>query len=365
MTGHLDVEQLLLIGTVDPDECGGRAALWKGMIERLVLQQQDLALARNCRVLTWQEVDALTSGQQVPTVSRTGPEATDCQRVLDLVGRHPCLTLRQLSGLLGVPVYRARRTRDDLIARGWLCGIPTTDIPQATTAALPDEPSGLGLSEPTPRGRSVLAGRLGLTTTLAARYHGLSGGGNSWAGRRRGLLRTLPHTLGVNDVFVSLASAARGARARGADEALEEWRSAAACERRHCKPDGYGRYRRGKASVGFFLEFDRGTERSTAYTAKFDAYYGYRDSGQSARDYDGFPWVLFVTTNPTAEHRIAEAARRAWARRGGQRLAVLTTRADLIAHEPAGLLGPIWRTPYPGLAEPGSGQDRRERIFTV
>jgi hypothetical protein len=40
---------------------------------------------------------------------------------------------------------------------------------------------------------------------------------------------------------------------------------------------------------GFFLEYDRGTEPARKYAAKFRAYYRYRDSGQAARDYDGFP----------------------------------------------------------------------------
>jgi hypothetical protein len=212
-------------------------------------------------------------------------------------------------------------------------------------AQVREEPRGLGLAELTPLGRRVLAGWLGLTGPMAARHHGLSGG-QDWAGRRRRLLRNLAHTLGTNDVFVALAAAARGAADRGQREELEEWRSAAACERRLCKPDGYGRYRRGQVRLSFFLEYDRATERAASYAAKFDAYYRYRASRQAARDYAGFPSVLVVTTSETAEHRIAEAAARAWARQGGPPLALLVTLIDLIASQPDAVLGPIWRSPY-------------------
>jgi hypothetical protein len=94
------------------------------------------------------------------------------------------------------------------------------------------------------------------------------------------------------------------------------------------------------------LEYDRATERASSYAAKFDAYYRYRASRQAARDYTGFPRVLVVTTSETAEHRIAEAAARAWVRRGGLPLDVQITRTDLIASQRDGVLGPIWRSPY-------------------
>ena len=55
--------------------------------------------------------------------------------------------------------------------------------------------------------------------------------------------------------------------------------------------------------------------------------------------------MLVVTTDQTAEHRLAEAAARAWARQGGPPLALLITRTDLIAGQPDGVLGAIWRVP--------------------
>jgi hypothetical protein len=92
----------------------------------------------------------------------------------------------------------------------------------------------------------------------------------------------------------------------------------------------------------FFLEFDRGTEGNRQYATKLSAYYRYRDSGLAARDYNGFPTVLFVTTDPRAEHRIAEAARRVAFIRGGSPLHVLTTSTARIQSHEGGVLGPIW-----------------------
>jgi hypothetical protein len=331
-------EPVLVIATPDPEGRGGRPAAWRRLIAKVANEAQEPPL--RCRLLTWEQVAALGwSGHAAD------PHTTRRQQMLDLVGRHPCLSLDQLAALLSNSRRRTARLRAELVGRGWLRPIPAADIPPAALARLTHELAALALTELTPLGRRVLAGWLGLNGPTAARHHGLSGG-RDWAGRRLRLLRTLAHTLGTNDVFVALALTARRAVARGQDEALEEWRSATACERRLCKPDGYGRYRRGRATLSFFLEYDRATERATSYAAKFDAYYRYRASNQAARDYVGFPIVLVVTTGETAEHRIAEAAARAWVRHGGPPLAVQITRLDLITSQRDGPLGPIWRSPY-------------------
>jgi protein involved in plasmid replication-relaxation len=123
-------------------------------------------------------------------------------------------------------------------------------------------------------------------------------------------------------------------------------------ERGRCKPDGYGCYVRDGLKYGFFLEYDRGTESRRQYAAKFRAYYRYRDSRQAQRDYDGFPTLLGVTTNPVAEYRIAEEAYRAWAMRNYDPLPCWSRRRSASARatrellaESAGLqrlaIGPI------------------------
>jgi hypothetical protein len=108
---------------------------------------------------------------------------------------------------------------------------------------------------------------------------------------------------------------------------------------------GYGCYVRNGVAHGFFLEYDRGTESTRTYLAKFRAYYSYRDSRQADRDYNGFPTLLFVTTRPQAEERIADAAHRAWFLRGTQPLAVLITTTSRITSDRQAILGRIWRRP--------------------
>jgi hypothetical protein len=155
--------------------------------------------------------------------------------------------------------------------------------------------------------------------------------------------RAVEHTVGANEIFVDMIVKAREAAARGADEALEEWRSAASCERRYCKPDGYGCFRRGIVRYGFLLEYDRGTERDGQYRAKLITYLAYLRSGQAARDYQGFPTILFVTTSPAAEERMARVAGRIWARTGYAELPLLTTTTARIRGDGRGMFGAIWR----------------------
>ena len=143
---------------------------------------------------------------------------------------------------------------------------------------------------------------------------------------------------------MAFVSAARHMTERGGDEALEEWRSAAACVRGRFRPDGYGCYRRGGSRFGFFLEYDRGTERPGEYAAKLAAYYRYRDSSQSMRDYNGFPVLLVVTTSDVAEARFAYQAYLAGQRRGAPLVAFLTTTRR-IQTDAEGILGPIWCAP--------------------
>ena len=267
------------------------------------------------------------------------------EQILQVVGRHPFLTLEQRVDLLGTTSKRLSYLERQLVERGWLRSIPTEELAEDAIGLSGTERRALRFVEITPAGRRQLAGSLGLDTPMASRYHGLIDSGPGQATRRARLLRTLPHTLGVNAVFVAFALAARAAARRGGGDELVEWRSAAACERRRCKPDGYGCYRRNGVPYGFLLEYDRGTEAGRRYAAKFGAYYRYRDSGEAARDFEGFPTLLFVTTDPLAEERIAEQAYRSWFTRGTEPLPILiTTTARILAHQD-GILGPIWRTP--------------------
>ena len=262
------------------------------------------------------------------------------EQLLHLVGRHPFLTVRQLARLLGTTSARIRRLEDDLVANTWLQRVELDELLGATGLTRADIER-LGLVVLTLAGRRRLAAWLGLDPTTATRYHGLIGHGRSHEGKRRLLLRALAHTLGANEVFVSFAVAADAVRGARGTDLLAEWRAGNACERRYCKPDGYGCYVRDGQRHEFFLEYDRGTEPARNYAAKLRAYYWYRELGQAARDYDGFPTLLFVTTEPRAEQRMAEQAYRAWFGRGTAPLPILSTTSARITAE--GILGPIWQ----------------------
>lgn len=348
-------EPELLVATPDPDGRGTRKGAWLELLDKLARQQDQPALP--AQVWDWERVADAVGRAHVPGLvadrgcSAAGRERTPrwrvpirrAEQVLHLVGRHPFLTLDQLAALLGTAPARLSSLEQHLVERGWLRWIPLDELPHD---AIPrDEASRLGCVEITLAGRRQLAAWLGLDVPSATRHHGLIGDGLGQAGLRRRLLRTLAHTLGVNAVFVAFVLAARAAAGQGGTDELVEWRGAAACERRRCKPDGYGRYRRNGVGYGFLLEYDRGTEPPRKYAAKFRAYYGYRDRGDAARDYEGFPTLLFVTTDPTAEERIAEQAYRACLVHGSEPLPVLITSTDRIVGQPEGILGRIWRTP--------------------
>lgn len=78
----------------------------------------------------------------------------------------------------------------------------------------------------------------------------------------------LGHLLGVNGFFSRLAVPLGHAR-------LTEWWPEARCTatwKKFVQPDGYGRWGTAERELGFFLEFDNGTEPLARVTAKIDAY---------------------------------------------------------------------------------------------
>lgn len=252
----------------------------------------------------------------------------------------------------------------ELVARGWIRPIPYELFAHTTTGLSVEQLQRLGLVELTARGRREVSRWLLVPGTIAARHHGLVGG----CVAIRGFLRHMTHTIGANAFFVALVQAARNAHLRGGDDAVEEWRSAAACVRGRFRPDGYGCYLRSRSRYGFFLEYDRGTEHPRNYAAKLAAYYRYRDSGKAAHDYDGFPTLLLVTTSEAAEGRFAHQVFLAHQRHGGHPLSVLLATSRRIHAHPEGVLGPVWRAastpdfacdPVRGYWLPGRGSHGR------
>ena len=259
--------------------------------------------------------------------------------LLDLIGRHPFLPLERLARVHGWDLRWARERRNRLIGLGLMRLVEACEVSAEAAAS--------ELVELTADGLALVAAQLGLSLGRAVRHLGLAGGGPEQSmGVRRRLLVSLAHTLGADAIFVSLVCTAKKLAAQGSDDALVEWRNAAACTRGHLRPDGYGLYRHAGQLYGFFLEYDRGTMSARDYLAKFAAYHEYRASGRFQRDYLGFPTVLVVTSDNSAEERIARAVRTAAIGRGPALPLLLTCEWRLAdPRNPYGLLGQVWREP--------------------
>src|SRR5438128_1474408 len=109
------------------------------------------------------------------------------QVILDLIGRHPFLPTDSLAALLGRHHSWVRTRQMRLIARGLLRVVPAEEV-------TPPELALRELLELTRCGLDVLATLLGLPLGLAARHHGLAGGGPTRpVGPRAALLAHLSH----------------------------------------------------------------------------------------------------------------------------------------------------------------------------
>ena len=311
------------------------------LIQRIRLQP--LRARRPGGVLPELVGDALATPGPSPAADSLGRRALGLgaadRALLDLIGRHPFLPLERLAQMHGWDTKWARERRDRLIGLGLMRLVEVCEVGAEAAAS--------ELVELTADGLALVAAQHGLSLGRAVRHLGLAGGGPERPiGVRRRLLASLAHTLGADAIFVSLICTAKKLAALGSDDALMEWRNAAACSRGHLRPDGYGLYRHAGQLYGFFLEYDRGTMSARDYLAKFAAYYEYRASGRFERDYQGFPTVLVVTSDSSAEERIARAVRAAAVGRGPALPLLLTCEWRLAdPRNPYGLLGPVWREP--------------------
>jgi len=333
-------EPFLVVGVAVAVGLAARVAAWQTLLQQVARQAGERPL--RARVFAWPDGMAVAGNQE----RALGDQA---DQVLGLVARHPLLERQQLAVLLDVSEARAGQLVRRLTAVGWIRSFKAADVPPEALGPRPGRPRRLSLVELTPTGRREVARRLLLPASVAARHHGLLGNDAS----TRQFSRHFAHTLGANAVVVAFILTARRIAQRSGDEALEEWRSAAACAHGRFRPDGYGCYRREGARFGFFLEFDRGTEKAREYAAKLDAYCRYRESPAAKRAYAGFPTLLVVTTSGAAEARFASQAHLVQQRHGGSPLSIFLTTTSHIDACPEGVLGPIWRSAAdPWAAEP-------------
>jgi hypothetical protein len=257
-------------------------------------------------------------------------------RLLSILACHPFLSPDNLAIVLTWPLETVRRRKNRLVDH---CLIRLAE---------PDEiekDAELQLVELTRVGLELVAAYRGLSLSVAVKEIGFAGGGpNDPIGTRTKLLRNLPHTLGVDDLFISLYGTAQKFAEAGGDDAVVEWQNAAACTRLYLRPDGYGIYRRNGRRFGFFLEFDRGSMNRRDYFKKLSAYFDYATTRRFERDYHGYPTMLVVTTSNAVEERIARVAREAAVGRSVSLPLLLTCRWRIDEPgNPLGLLGPIWR----------------------
>jgi hypothetical protein len=272
---------------------------------------------------------------------RKHPVVSQVDALFRLAARHPFLTRQQFASLLRTSTRRVAPLLKELFACGWLRPVSLDHLVAGARALDRREARRLGLVELTEAGRREAARRLLVPAGLARRRHGLVRG--EAAGRR--FIRHLHHTLGANAFFVALAATNRhGDNDCPEPEGLVEWRSAAASARGRFRPDGYGCFCQGGWRTGFFLEYDRGTEKPGQHAAKLAAYYRFRASGAYRRDYSSFPAVLVVATSDEAESRFAYQAFLAQERHGGEPMRIFLTTTGRIAASPNGALGQIWRS---------------------
>ena len=247
-------EPLLVIVTSDFAHSSARTDAWRSLLRRVATSAGEPPL--RARIVSSTETPRAAGGKGHPRVTS---DASQLDELFGLVARHPLLTRAQLAGLLGTSLARVAAVEATLIDRGWLRQLDASDMASIGAGfEKRDVSPTLGLVELTRSGVREASSRLLLAAPHAMRHHGLLA---SHARGHRRMLRHLAHTVGANAVFVAFAQAARAVTRLGGDDALQEWRSAAACARGRCRPDGYGCYRRGQARYGFLLEYDRGTER--------------------------------------------------------------------------------------------------------
>jgi hypothetical protein len=232
--------------------------------------------------------------------------------LLDLLGQHQVFTTEQVAALAFDNVHTARNRLVLLQRRGVLA--------RFRDAVRPGSQSWRWTLDLL--GATYLAARKGdpLPSAAAVRQRIT----------RLATRPTLGHLLGVNGFFVDLAAHARttpGAR-------LDVW-----WPERRCRdvggdlvrPDAHGRWTEAGTSLGFWLEYDTGTEKRHTVAAKLDGYAALHDATGLGHT------LLFWLSTPGREASLRNALARHPAIASG-RLLVATAGGGAIQH-PA---GPVW-----------------------
>ncbi len=148
----------------------------------------------------------------------------------------------------------------------------------------------------------------------------------------------LEHTDGANQVFIDLLVHARTHPGTGLVRWWSPSRTAAAAGQR-IHPDGHGVWQEpdpgtGRTvQVGFYLEYDTGTETLTTLKNKLESYRRLRQDGP---DYPVLLWL----PNPTREANFHRALNGSAAHLG---ITVATTTPTAITGQSDSICGPVWK----------------------
>ncbi|WP_370946601.1 replication-relaxation family protein [Amycolatopsis sp. cg5] len=143
--------------------------------------------------------------------------------------------------------------------------------------------------------------------------------------------RTLDHLLGVNDFFTTLSGHAQKVPNC---ELLDWWpesRVASICGK-IVRPDGYGEWSENDRKLGFFLEYDNGTERLADVVEKIDKYAELATAGVTKP-------VLFVFPNTPRNHHFQQLAHRHGV---PPSVPILSTDTDYLAAAQAAFADRVW-----------------------
>ena len=216
----------------------------------------------------------------------------------------------------------------------------------------------------TPLGLRLLARRDAVPPARYARFAGISaphpGPGTRPTPRAAiGIIHHRKHVLGVNRV---MARFARDAQRGGGRLAVCRNEAQSTRRFRHndraawIRPDGSGVVELDGRQLPFLLEYDRGTLDSGDFAAKFGGYRRYFAAEAWRYDFAAEPVLLFVCADDRAEEHVAGAVRRADHESAARFPLLLCSEWRFAAdsRNPAGLLGPVWRSPYPETTSPRS-----------
>ena len=295
---------------------------------------------------------------RTPVVERVAAIAMttdrDEKRMIEWIGRWPLVTAPQLASLTGLPGPAVDRRVERLLG----CAVV-----RVYDAAAPADLAARHLLL-TPLGLRLLARR---DAVPPARYARLASVSAPHPDRRTdpllpstvAIVHHRAHLLGVNRVMARFAREAQRGGGR-----LAVCRNEAQSTRRFryheraawIRPDGSGVVALDGALLPFLLEYDRGTLDSGDFAAKFGGYRRYFTAEAWRPDFVTEPVLLFVCADDRAEEHVAGAARQS-EHESAARLPLLLTsewRFAADSRNPAGLLGPVWRSPYPETTSPRS-----------